>query len=412
MLKKWTPLFRNRDFLLALGGRGFSALGDEMAIITLTLRIEGHGSPPYMVALLFAAGSVPWVAFGGWAGRLADRTDSRLLLVTSAATATAFSLPLIVVHSVPAILALLAVLGASTAVSQATWSALTPRVVGEADVGRAASVTQAAFSGSLLIGPTLAGLLTAGFGTRLPLLVDACSFGVLAFAALGVRTRRGPARLAPEIRMEEMRRSGLAIIREDPLLLVLTGTLALFILLGSMSNVVIVFLVRRTLHAGPAWYGFVEGAWGLGLTLGSLGAGLVYTDKARARVAMLGATAMGGATLAYGFVPAVSPLGALALLGGIGNGLLNALVSTILATRVPERRRGRAFAALNAVTSATGIGSLAAGGLVASILPPREVMLLAGASGLVVGMVGALRVGKSFRSDDPSSQAPLSPRSS
>lgn len=392
MLKKWTPLLRNRDFVLALAGRSFSAFGDELALIALTLRIQAHGAPPYTVALLFAAGSVPFVALAGWAGRLADRANSRTILLTATLSATALSIPLIVVHSVTAIVGLIALLGAATAVSQATWSALTPRIVGETEIGRAASLVQSAFAGSLLAAPAIAGLLTAGFGSGTPLLLDAISFGGLALATAMVRTRRLP---HPSVG-EDPHRGGFGMIRGDPVLVALIGTLAVFILLASMSNIVIVFLVRTTLHAGPAWYGFTETAWGLGLTAGSLGAGLLQGNRAQARLAMLGAASIGGATLGYGWSPTASLLVPFALLGGVGNGLLNALVSAVVATRVPDSGRGRAFATVNAITNGTGVGSLAVGGVVTSMVTPRDVMWLTGSLGLMVGVLGVIGVERAF----------------
>lgn len=392
MLKKWIPLLRNRDFVLALAGRSFSAFGDELALIALTLRVQGHGAPPYAVALLFAAGSIPFVALAGWAGRLADRADTRTILLTATLSATALSIPLIVVHSVEAIVGLIALLGTATAVSQATWSALTPRIVGETEIGRAASLVQSAFAGALLAAPAIAGLLTARFGSGTPLLVDAISFGVLALATAAVRTRR----VSQPSAAEDPRRGGVGVIRGDPVLVALIGTLAVFILLASMSNIVIVFLVRITLHAGPAWYGFIETAWGLGLTVGSLGAGLLQGTRARARLAMLGAASIGAATLGYGWSPAASLLVPFALLGGVGNGLLNALVSAVVATRVPDSSRGRAFATVNAITNGTGVGSLAVGGVVTSMLTPRDVMWLTGSLGLMVGVLGVTGVERAF----------------
>jgi hypothetical protein len=48
---------------------------------------------------------------------------------------------------------------------------------------------------------------------------------------------------------------------------------ALVVLLVGIVDVVLVYLVRETLHAGSVWYGVAEASWMLAMVAGSLGAG-------------------------------------------------------------------------------------------------------------------------------------------
>ena len=53
-------IFRGRrDLLVIVVGRMVSTFGDAMALIALTLRLQGDGAAPYEVALVLAAGSIP-----------------------------------------------------------------------------------------------------------------------------------------------------------------------------------------------------------------------------------------------------------------------------------------------------------------------------------------------------------------
>lgn len=61
MLNTSSKLSGNRDFMTALAGRSASLFGDEVALVALTLRLQASGAHPYQVALLFAAGLVPFV---------------------------------------------------------------------------------------------------------------------------------------------------------------------------------------------------------------------------------------------------------------------------------------------------------------------------------------------------------------
>jgi hypothetical protein len=61
----------------------------------------------------------------------------------------------------------------------------------------------------------------------------------------------------------------LRILRTDRVLAPLTIGLGLVVLLVGMVDVVLVFLVRGTLHAGGAWYGTAEAAWMAGMVGGA-----------------------------------------------------------------------------------------------------------------------------------------------
>ncbi len=55
--------------MTALAGRSASLFGDEVALVALTLRLQASGAHPYQVALLFAAGLVPFVLLArAWPG--------------------------------------------------------------------------------------------------------------------------------------------------------------------------------------------------------------------------------------------------------------------------------------------------------------------------------------------------------
>ena len=56
-----------------------------------------------------------------------------------------------------------------------------------------------------------------------------------------------------------------------------------------MADVVLVYLIRDTLHAGGVWYGAAEASWMAGMVAGSLGAGRVTTQPGRVRATIAGA---------------------------------------------------------------------------------------------------------------------------
>ena len=403
MLNTFRPVARNRDFLVSVAGRCASRFGDEVAIVALTLRLQSAGARPYLVAVLLAAGLVPMIAAARPAGRVADSMDSRRVLVTASVVQACCCVPLIFTRQAVAMIALVALLGTGAAFSQATWQALIPRVAGEENIAAATALQQTAFTCSLILAPAVAGILAGAFGTGVPLALDAVTFGAMAVAALAVRTRRGGTRAhgaavahgaaqahgaAPAHGSAGPERAGgWAALRRDPLLAPLIAGLAAFVLLGLMVNVVGVFLVRETMHASAAWYGGLEAITMIGLAGGVLACGRVTTDAGRARAVAAGAAMMSLAMVGYGAAPAVLVLVPLSVLAGVGNGMVNVCVATLVTTRTEERMRGRVAAAMGAVLNTASVGSLAAGGALAAVLDPRQIYLLAGVLGCAVTAV-------------------------
>jgi MFS family permease len=370
-----------RDLIVALVGRMVSTFGDGVALVALTLRLQTDGAHPYEVGLLLAAGVVPQLLLARFVGRLVDARDSRRLLVGGGLVEVAATIPLVAVHAVVPIVLLVAVLGAAASLTGATWSALVPRVVGEEHLAEAVSAQQSLSVLALVGAPAAGGLLAGTFGSGVPVAVDAVTFVVVTAAAALVRTRRVPERV-PAVAGSSGARGGFAILRADRVLAPLLAGVALVVLLVGMVDVVLVYLVRETLHAGSVWYGVAEASWMAGMVAGSLGAGRVATERGRVHATIAGAALACAGVAGFAVAPAVGILVPLSVLGGVGNGYAGACLSTLLMSRTPDSARGRVSAAANAVFGGAQGASLLLGGLVAVVLSPRTIYAVAGLLGL------------------------------
>jgi MFS family permease len=378
-----------RDLIVALVGRTISTFGDGVALVALTLRLQADGAHPWEVALLLGGGVVPQLLLARPIGRLADTHDSRHLLVVGGVAEVAATVPLIFLHSVVAIVPLVVVLGAATSLTAATWSALIPRVVGEDHLAEAISAQQSLSVLALIAAPAVGGLLAGAFGTGLPVAIDAATYVVVTVAAVLVHTRRVPRRALAADGLDPPR-SGFAILRADSLLAPLLAGVALVVLLVGMVDVVLVYLVRETLHAGGVWYGVTEASWMAGMVGGALGAARVGTEDGRVRATIGGAALACAGVAGYALAPAVWILVPISVLGGIGNGYAGACLSTLVVARIPDSARGRVSAAANAILGGAQGASLMFGGLAAIALSPRAIYALAGLLGLTG--TGALAV--------------------
>jgi MFS family permease len=378
-----------RDLVVSLAGRAISTFGDGVALVALTLRLQADGAHPYEIGLLMAAGTIPLLLLARPIGRLVDTHDSRRLLVGGGLAEVAATIPLVFLHSVVPIVFLVAVLGAAAAVTGATWSALVPRIVGDDHLAEAVSAQQS-LSALVLVGaPAVGGLLAGAFGSGVALTVDAATYVVVTAAAALVRTRRVPER-APTADGTGRVTSGFAILRADPVLAPLLAGVALVVLLVGMVDVVLVYLVRDTLHAGGVWYGVAQATWMAGIVAGALGAGRVGTESGRIRATIAGAALACAGVASFAVAPAVAILVPLSILGGVGNGYAGACLSTLLMARTPDSARGRVSAAANAVFGSTQGASLLLGGVVAIVLSPRAIYAVAGLLGLTAAGIVAV----------------------
>jgi MFS family permease len=124
------------------------------------------------------------------AGRIADRVDSRVILVAAGLAQAVVCSALALVHRPAVIIALVALLACGLAVTQPTLAALLPAMVRREDLAKAAGINQTAGTIGMLAAPAIAGVLVGRFGTELPLLIDAGTYLALVGAGLLLRTRR------------------------------------------------------------------------------------------------------------------------------------------------------------------------------------------------------------------------------
>jgi MFS family permease len=389
-----------RDLIVALVGRAVSTFGDGVALVALTLRLQTDGARPYEVGLLLAAGVTPQLLLARPIGRLVDAHDSRRLLVGGGVAEVAATVPLVFVHSIVPMVALVAALGAAASVTGATWSALVPRVVGEDHLAKAISAQQSLNVLVLVAAPAVGGLLVGAFGTGVPVAFDAATFVGLTVAAALVRTRRVPERGATVDRSSRIR-GGLAILRADRVLAPLLAGVALVVLLVGMVDVVLVYLVRDTLHAGGVWYGVAEAAWMAGMVAGALGAGRVGTEHGQVRATIAGAALACAGVAGFAVAPSVGFLLPLSVLGGVGNGYAGTCLSTLLMTRTPDSARGRVSATTSAIFGGAQGASLLLGGAVAVVLSPRAIYAVGGLLGLTAAAIVAVALGATARARQP-----------
>ncbi|MBE2318100.1 MFS transporter [Solirubrobacter sp. CPCC 204708] len=371
-----------RDLRLLSAAIAVSAAGDMLLMVVLALRVHELTGSGFAVAGLFAALMVPVVVLAGWAGRLVDRVETRrvLLLVSSAQVAVAGGL--VFADGVASILVLTALLGATAAVAGPAEAALVPAVAAGGDLTRANGWVETARYVGFTAGPLLASVLIAAGGTGLGLIVNAASFGVVAAAAALLRARRVPSAAA-----RRDAGGGLPLLLGDAVLRAALVPAVAALLFIAASLTVEVFYVRDVVGAGPAGYSLVIAGWTAGMVLGAV----AFAPRVTAplAVAALAALALQGGGMAASALWAILPWAfAGYFVGGVGHGIKNVLLRTLIQRRVPADAHGRAFAAYNAARNTAELGALGAGGVLVGVLGAQPALILAGLGPVIAAAIG------------------------
>src|SRR5690349_17092881 len=370
-----------RDLRLLSGATLISAAGDLVLVVVLALRVHDLTGSGFAVAALFAALMAPIALLASPAGKLVDRTETRRTLALVSLAQAVVATGLVFAGGLAAILPLAALLGAGAAIAGPAEAALVPVVA--RDLTKANGWVESARYIGFTAGPIIAGVLTAAGGTRVALAVNAASFLAVAIGAALMHARRPPARRDAAAPRD---RGSFSLLFADPTLRVTVTAAVGALLFISASMTVEVFYVRDVVGAGGAGYALVFAAWTAGMVAGAL------TLAPRLRIALatgaMLALALQGAGMAVSaFWPVLAWAAAGYFVGGVGHGVKNVLMRTLIQERIAREQHGRAFAAYGAARNAAELGALGLGGVMVATLGAQPALLIAGLGPVVAGLL-------------------------
>ncbi len=379
-----------RDLRLLVTSAGFTALGDELAVIALTLKVKDLTGSTFAVGALLIASLLPIVLLAPLAGFIVDRFETRRTLMIAAGFQAVLAAALAFVSDLPAILVLSALLGAGTAIASPALYSLVPTVAGGERVTKANADLEVARYAGMVLGPVLAGVLPVIGGVTTALLVNAATFLVIVVAAAGIQARRMP-RAERSPTDEDRAREGVRIIWRDRVLLAAFVTIAVVILFAVMDNVAEVFFASDVLQAGRWGYGLLASAWLAGMVGGaSLIARRLPDDRLLPAVA-LSAMVAGAAIGLTALLPSLALAVCLFVIGGVGNGVATVSMRNLIVHRVPDRFLGRVFASYAALVNGVQLAAVALAAALVGGLGSRATLAIGGVGTLLAG-AGALAV--------------------
>lgn len=383
-------MLRNRGPILSAVAAlyGLSAMGDQMALVALTLRLHDQGRSSLAISALVVAGVLPLVVVGPLVAPLVDRVESGRLIVVVTSLQAVLALGLAFVTDVVASIGLLALLGAGLAVVSPALLLLVPEILGEENTARGYARLETFRSAGNVVGPALAGLLIAAFDDRAALLCDAVTFAVMAVAFLVLRVRRRPVAGTAANWLAQVR-EGVGVLGADRLLRTAIAALCAAIVFTAVLSVARVFFVRDDLGASDSAYGVLVTAHTVGMLLTSALIAPRIPAAWQPRVLVGAGALMGVALAASAGIPVFAvALGAFVLTGA-ANSLQALAIRNLIHARVPSGVRGRAFASSGAALNGANLTGTALGGPAVGLLGGTGALALAGIGTLVVSLAGA-----------------------
>ena len=394
--RTFRSLRRHRNYRIFFAGQVVSLAGTWMQNVALAwLVLSLSGSPLAIGALAFWR-FVPFTLFSLAAGVVADRLETRKLVMATQAAAMVISIALAVVTltgtaTLPIVYVLAALGGVALAFDAPGRQSLTFQLVGRRELPNAVALNSGLFNGSRVIGPAIAGLIIATVGTGACFVINAFSFlAVLAALAIVRGDELFPVERDPSTRIVEGLRRALDFVWSDPQLRSILGVVTVVSTVGFNFHVLVPLLAADTLHVGPEGFGLLSASFGLGALVGALTTATFR--EASWRLFATGTTAFG--VLALALAPVQNALLAGVLLCGIGIAftLFTANANALVQLGAPDHLRGRLIGLyLFAFLGLAPVGGLFAGWL-ASIGGTTLAFTVAGLTSLAtIGVASARR---------------------
>ena len=366
--RTFRSLHRHRNYRIFFTGQLVSLAGTWMQNVALAwLVIELSGSALAIGALAFWR-FIPFTVFGLAAGVVADRIESRKLVMATQASAMAISIALAVVTltgtaTLPIVYLLAALGGVALAFDAPGRQSLTFQMVGPRELPNAVALNSGLFNGSRVIGPAIAGLVIAAVGTGLCFVVNAVSFLAVLTALVLVREEelRTVAK-DPSARIVDGVRRAFAHAWDDPQLRLILAVVTVVSTVGFNFHVLVPLLAADTLHVGPEGFGFLSASFGVGALAGALAAATFR--HASWRVFAVGTASFGVFALLLAPVQNAYLAGVLLFAIGISFTLFTANANALVQLAAPDHLRGRLIAVyLFAFVGTAPLGGLFAGWL-------------------------------------------------
>jgi MFS family permease len=380
-----------RDFRLFCSGQLVSLVGTWMQSVAQSWLVLELTNSPFRLGLVGTLQFAPMLLLSFFAGVLADRLPKRRLLVVTQSVMAAQALALAALVASGRVeywhvVAMAAVYGLANALDMPARQSFVADMVGKEALVSAIALNSAMFNGARVVGPALAGLAIARWGTATAFAVNALSFlavigALLAMETEGLPRRPGGRRIGSEIA------EGLAYAVRTPRILLVLGLVLVVSVFLFNYNVMVPLLARQGLGLDAHGFGLLMAALGVGAVAGALTLAMLGHGRPAVRSLIVPALVLAVATAALALATRFGLAAALLAVMGFCGILVMAGANTSHQLTAPDELRGRIMSLhMLAFAGMTPFGAFMVGSL-AERLGIRATLAVVGTCG-AAGVLG------------------------
>jgi predicted MFS family arabinose efflux permease len=369
-----TLLRTNRNFRLLYIGQTISQLGDwfnAVAVYALLLDLTGSATA---VAWMMIVQFLPVAVVGPLAGVVVDRVDRRRLMIATDLLRGSLILGLLLVRrpsDVWIAYVVMALTVGGSAFFEPARTATIPNLTSPDELVPANALSSATWSAMLAIGASLGGVVTAAAGREVAFIVNAASFFVSAVFIARTRYDATPAARPRRIGWAALTGvsdlvEGMRYVRQQSHVAALMFVKAGWGLAGGILLLLTIFGHRIFPVGGStaAGIGVLYGARGIGAGIGPIALRWILGQRPQTLRRAIGPAYFMIAIFYSALAAAPTlPLAAVCVLfAHFGGSILWVFSTVLLQMEVPDRFRGRVFAAeLTLVTLSSSVSSYCTG---------------------------------------------------
>ena len=377
--------FAHRDFRLFFAGQLVSLVGTWMQSVAQSWLVLELTNSPFKLGLIGTLQFGPVLFLSFFAGVLADRLPKRRLLIATQSVMCLQALLLaVLVHRGQVqywhVAVMATVYGIANTVDMPTRQAFIFEMVGRESLRSAIALNSAMFNGARVVGPALAGLVIARWGTALAFFFNGLSF-LAVIAALAALHAAGLPRASSGRAMHQEIAEGVRYALRTPRIAMVMSLVMAVSAFFFNYNTLVPLLARDILGQDAHGFGLLMTALGCGAVAGAIVLASLGDERPPTQVLITSALALGLATMLMASVGSFGVAVTLLVIMGFCGMLFMTGANTTVQLTVPDDLRGRVMSLHTLMFAGmTPFGAFLVGAITEAF-GPRAGFFVTGASG-------------------------------
>jgi len=377
--------FAQRDFRLFFAGQLVSLVGTWMQSVAQSWLVLELTNSPFKLGLIGTLQFGPVLFLSFFAGVLADRLPKRRLLIATQSVMCVQALLLAaLVYSGHVqywhVAVMASIYGVANTIDMPTRQAFIFEMVGRESLRSAIALNSAMFNGARVVGPALAGLVIARWGTALAFFFNGLSF-LAVIAALAALHAAGRPRASSGRAMRQEIAEGVRYALRTPRIAMVMSLVMAVSAFFFNYNTLVPLLARDILGQDAHGFGLLMTALGGGAVAGAVVLASLGAERPPTQVLITSALTLGLATMLMASVPSFGVAVTLLVIMGFCGMLFMTGANTTVQLTVPDDLRGRVMSLHTLMFAGmTPVGAFLVGAITEAF-GPRAGFFVTGASG-------------------------------